>query len=152
MTPDQIRRVQETFEKIAPSGDRFSERFYEILFRNAPETRVLFRGDSREQQRKFLTTLIFIVRNLQYAERILATVEDLGRRHIGYGVKPEHYAVVGTALLDTLAEALDSSFDDSTRAAWTSAYQLLAEAMQRSAACGTSAPASAPLSSREPHQ
>lgn len=134
MTPEHIRRVQETFEKIAPSGEAFSEQFYATLFRIAPEAQSLFKGDLREQQRKFLTTLIFIVRNLQYPDRIQPNIAELGQRHVQYGVRPEHYAVVAEALLETLAEALGSSFDTATHDAWASAYQLLADVMQRGAA------------------
>lgn len=133
MTPEHVRRVQETFEKIAPSGEAFSEQFYATLFRIAPEVQSLFKDNTKEQQRKFLTTLIFIVRNLQYPDRILPNIEDLGRRHVQYGVRPEHYAVVAEALLETLAAALGSSFDDNTRDAWAAAYQLLADVMQRGA-------------------
>ena len=134
MTPEQIHRVQETFEKIAPCGETFAEQFYITLFRLALDVRPLFKSDAREQQRKFLTTLIFVVRNLQYPERILPSVQDLGRRHAQYGVTPEHYTVVANALLATLATALGNSFDAATREAWAAAYGLLASVMQDAAA------------------
>ena len=35
---------------------------------------------------------------------------DLARRHVAYGVQPEHYALVGSALLWTLEQGLGDEF------------------------------------------
>ena len=53
---------------------------------------------------------------------------------MGYGVRDEHYAIVGQALLDTLAIGLGSAFTAEVRAAWTETYLVLAGVMQRAAA------------------
>ena len=52
-----------------------------------------------------------------------------------YGVRRSHYATVGTALLWTLEKGLGDAFTPDVRAAWTAVYTLLAETMQRAAAC-----------------
>ena len=53
----------------------------------------------------------------------------LARRHVAYGVRPEHYQPVGAALLWTLEQGLGDQFTEETRAAWTHAYGTLAEVM-----------------------
>lgn len=37
-------------------------------------------------------------------------LQELGRRHVGYGVLPRHYATVGDALLWTLKRGLGQDF------------------------------------------
>ena len=61
-------------------------------------------------------------------------LKSLGRRHVSYGVSDAHYAVVGTALRDTLAHALGDEFDAETHAPWAAAYDLLSSVMKIGAA------------------
>ena len=52
---------------------------------------------------------------------------------VAYGVQDRHYATVGEALLWTLEQGLGPAFTPEVRLAWTSAYGLLAGAMQAGA-------------------
>lgn len=61
-------------------------------------------------------------------------LRELGRRHVAYGVRVEHYDPVGAALLWTLAQGLGPAFADPVRDAWTAAYALVARTMQDGAA------------------
>lgn len=67
-------------------------------------------------------------------EAILPAVEDLGRRHVAYGVKDAHYDPVGAALLWTLEQGLGDAFTPPVRDAWTQTYVTLAGAMKQAAA------------------
>src|SRR4051812_7025755 len=64
-------------------------------------------------------------------ERVVPTVEALGRRHVAYGVRPEHYDAVGSALIWTLERCLGPSFTYEARCAWIETYLLIAATMQR---------------------
>ncbi len=57
-------------------------------------------------------------------------VQELGRRHHGYGVTADHYGPVGEALLWTLEQGLGEAFTPAVKAAWTKVYGVLAEVMQ----------------------
>jgi hemoglobin-like flavoprotein len=63
-------------------------------------------------------------------------VEELGRRHSGYGVQNKHYDTVGAALLWTLEAGLGPDFTGEVREAWASVYALLAQVMQRGSGKG----------------
>lgn len=58
------------------------------------------------------------------------TVEDLGRRHAGYGVKDVHYDSVGVALLWTLEQGLGKVWTLEVAAAWKEVYGLLSGIMR----------------------
>ena len=125
MTPDQIVLVQDSFKKVMPMAADAADLFYDRLFTIAPEFRRLFPCELREQKKKLLAMLAAVVGNLHQLETMLPAVEDLGRRHAGYGVIPDYYVPVGDALLWTLEQGLGADFTPAVKAAWTEAYLTL---------------------------
>ena len=133
MTPLQIDLVQDSFALIVPRLAEASAIFYQRLFALAPETRAMFKGDLAEQGRKLMQVLATIVRNLTDLGPLLDSVDYLAQRHVGYGVRDEHYALVGEALMETLQECLADSFTKRTERAWGYAYTILSGRMIRAA-------------------
>jgi len=130
----KIGLVQESWKKIVPIAEQAAALFYEELFTLDPSLKGLFKSDMKAQGRKLTSMLNTAVVNLQRLETILPAVEDLGRRHVGYGVVPEHYETVGTALISTLEKGLGPDFTPAVREAWVEAYTALAGVMQTAAA------------------
>ena len=59
------------------------------------------------------------VNNLHQVEKIVPAVQDLGRRHVDYGVTTKHYKPVGEALIWTLEKGLGDAFTPmSNRRGW----------------------------------
>ena len=125
MTPDQARIVQETWKQVVPIADAAGELFYRRLFEIDPSTCELFRAtDMPAQRRKLLQMLAVAVRGLDNLDALASTVEELGRRHAGYGVTDAHYDSVGAALLWTLQQGLGEAWTPAVAAAWTAAYRI----------------------------
>ena len=132
MTPAQKQLVQTTWGQVVPIADAAAAMFYARLFVIDPTTRPLFRATDLAQQRKKLMQVIgMAVTGLDKLDALVPTVEDLGRRHAGYGVRDEHYDSVGAALLWTLEQGLGSAWNAETKAAWTEVYGLLSGVMRR---------------------
>lgn len=129
MTPHQITLVQQSFGKVVPIRETAAALFYARLFAIDPSTKALFRGDVAAQGAKLMAAIGTIVRSLDRIEPMLEHVRALARRHVGYGVREEHYASVGAALLWMLEQGLGADFTDDVRAAWAAAYQLLSSTM-----------------------
>jgi hemoglobin-like flavoprotein len=140
MTPDQVALVQESFKKVAPIADQAADLFYDRLFTIAPEVRPLFPSDLSEQKKKLMQMLATAVTNLHQVEKILPAVEELGRRHVSYGVTERHFEPVGAALLWTLEQGLGPAFTPPVKAAWTETFLTVAGVMTKAAATA-SAPA-----------
>ena len=144
MTPDQIFRVRASWTLLVPVAETVAGRFYERLFELDPSLKPLFAAsDPSSQRRKLMQTLAMIVAAIDDLERVVPAAEALGRRHEGYGVRPDHYATVGEALLWTLQRALGDAFDDATRCAWTEAFAAITLAMLGRERPVTSPPATA---------
>jgi nitric oxide dioxygenase len=130
MKPSQIALVQDSFRAVLPIREAAAAIFYRRLFAIDPALRALFpQSDMAEQGRKLMTALAFVVNGLTRPETIVGTAEALARRHTGYGVRKEHYASVGQALVETLEEGLGSAFTPAVREAWIAAYALLSGVM-----------------------
>ena len=125
MTPEQINLVQQSFSKVAPIADQAAVLFYDRLFEVAPSVKAMFPADITEQRRKLMATLAAVVNGLPKLESILPVASALAKRHVAYGAKPEHYPVVGSALLWTLEKGLGDGWTPEVASAWGEAYGVL---------------------------
>jgi hemoglobin-like flavoprotein len=133
MTPRQIALVRQSWVKVQPIADEAAAMFYERLFEIDPALKALFRGDRLEQGRKLMTMLSVAIHALERIDS-LAGLQDLGARHVRYGVRVEHYPRVAEALLWTLEKGLGASFTAEVKEAWGAFYAKVAHRMQAGAA------------------
>src|SRR3978361_1508964 len=125
MNPTQIKLVQDSFAKVAPISEQAAVLFYDRLFEVATSVRAMFPDDMTEQRKKLMATLAVVVNGLSNLEAILPAASALAKRHVNYGAKPEHYPVVGGALLFTLEKGLGEAWTPELEEAWTAAYGTL---------------------------
>lgn len=131
MTEEQKELVKSSWEKVVPIADQAAEIFYGKLFEMDPEVKPLFsNSDMKEQGKKLMQMITTAVRGLDNLEALVPAVQNLGKRHVDYGVTAEHYDTVGAALLDTLAAGLGHDFTEETKAAWAETYNTLATVMK----------------------
>lgn len=129
MTPEQIELVSGSWAKVLPISEQAAELFYGKLFELDPELKPLFKGDMVEQGKKLMQMINTAVNGITDLESIIPAVEDLGKRHVGYGVTEDHYTTVAEALLWTLGQGLGDDFTEDVKAAWTETYTLLTGVM-----------------------
>jgi hemoglobin-like flavoprotein len=130
MTPHQVEIIRTSWTAVEPIADVAANLFYDRLFEQDPAIRRLFRKtDMAAQKKNLMQTLTVVVRSLDRLEQLVPAVQALGRRHGGYGVRPEHYDMVGAALLWTLEQGLGDAFTPELRDAWAEAYTILANVM-----------------------
>ena len=130
MTPQQIQLVQSTWKMVVPIADTAAVLFYDRMFVLDPSLAPLFGNDMAEQRRRVMTMIGVAVTGLTRVDTIVPVLKGLGARHVGYGVKDEHYATVGSALLWTLQIGLKEKFTPEVREAWAAAYTLLSDVMK----------------------
>lgn len=133
MNTQQVQLVQSSFAQVKPIAATAAELFYGRLFEIAPEMRALFKGDMQRQGAMLMSVIGTAVNGLSRPDSIIPVVRALGARHVAYGVKDDHYDIVGSALLWTLKQGLGEAFTDDVMDAWVAAYTLLANVMQQGA-------------------
>ena len=134
LTAHQKRLIRQSFDSIQDYSDSVVLLFYGRLFELEPATRHLFKISIREQARKLMDTLSTMVAALDHFDELLPFLTELGRRHVGYGVQPENYETLRSALLWAMGQALGVEFDRDTRAAWESLLTAISAVMLEAAA------------------
>jgi len=139
VTSRQRALVQESFAALAPIAEDAMALFYRRLFEIDPTLRRMFPADMTSQHRKLAQMLTAAVKGLDHLDRLVPVVQDLGRRHAGYGVTDAHYDTVGAALLWTLEKGLGPGFTPEMKDAWATVYGVLAAVMKDAARTETAA-------------
>jgi len=133
MTPQQIELVRSSFSLVVPMADNTARMFYSRLFELDSTLRPLFKNDIAAQGDKLVSMIGVAVGLLDQPERLIPAVQDLGRRHVHYGVEDSHYETVGVALMWTLKNGLGAAFTAEAAAAWSEVYKVLSETMRAAA-------------------
>ena len=126
----QVEMLEQSFEEIKPQANGFVASFYENLFTANPEAKPLFETtDMEAQKKKLLSSLVLVVESLRKPEVLDGALRGLGARHVKYGALPEHYPLVGSALLTTFEQYLGEQWTPNLKQAWTDAYVAISEIM-----------------------
>lgn len=134
MTKEQVQLLRESFSRMEEQADIAALVFYRNVFSLAPELRPMFNTSIEVQGRKLMESLRYTVASLEQPEALAPMLESLGRRHLSYGAKNEHYDIIARAMRQMLSEVLGKQFTPATAAAWEEALHFVATAMQRGAA------------------
>jgi hemoglobin-like flavoprotein len=130
MTERQIELVKKSwkiFRDIDPVlvGDVF----YSKLFIDHPELKRMFPDNMVEQYKKLIDMLSIVIGRLERLEELNADIAALAQRHVGYGVKPFHYKIVGGALIWTLKQGLGTDWNEEVQEAWITCFTILSDTM-----------------------
>ena len=139
MTPQQIHTIRKSFAELSRHDQVAGLVFYRRLFELDPALRPLFKEDIEVQSQKLIDMLAVLIAMLDQPLGLELELRAMGARHLGYGVKDAHYAVVGQALLDMLSETLDGKFTPEIRTAWTALYAAVESLMKEGASQAESA-------------
>lgn len=125
-----VQALETSFDLVAPRGDELMDAFYARLFAAAPAVKPLFATiDLRRQKAMLLAALVLVRKSLRDLDSIVPKLRQLGARHVAYGARPEHYPVVGQALIAAMAEIAGPAWTSEYEFAWRKAYGVLAGAM-----------------------
>ena len=118
-----IELLEQSFAELAPRGEEFVAAFYDRLFSENPAVKPMFADvDMKEQEKKLLGALALVVNNLRKPEALAPALKSLGQRHRDIGALPEHFPVVGGALLKTFAQFMGPKWTPELEKAWGDAY------------------------------
>ncbi len=119
----QVELLEQSFGRVKPNAAEFAASFYDNLFTAYPEAKPLFANtDMKKQQQMLVAALVLVVDNLRDPHKLQETLKGLGARHVKYGTLPEHYPLVGNALLTTFEQYLKADWTAEVKQAWVEAY------------------------------
>lgn len=63
------------------------------------------------------------------AQDLQKEMEELGKKHNKFGVKPEYFPIMQTAIFDMMAEMIGEDFNDDAKKGWVEVYAALSGEM-----------------------
>ena len=132
-TPFDPRLIQESFALVEGEADKLASHFYALLFLEDPTLRDLFPPMMDAHRDRLITGLITLVHRAHDSEALEEYVRQLGRDHRRFGVRPEHYSVVGQCLLSTLRRFAGPRWTAEMDGCWYAAFQRVAGLMVEAA-------------------
>lgn len=121
--------IRSSFKVVEPNGSQVTAYFYEHLFAHHPEVRSLFAPHIDEQRDRLWAALGALVANIENPETLTGMLQNLGRRHVGYGALPEHYPAVGASLIATLQHYAGDAWTPAVEESWTGVYGVISDTM-----------------------
>lgn len=122
LSDPQKTQIRNGFTRLRETMQPASLAFYEAFFRRRPDLRPMFRDDLAGQGMRFMATLGLVVDTLDTPEALAERLAELGHGHAALGVRAEHFAPMGEALIETLQGELGPEFTPEAEAAWREAY------------------------------
>ena len=118
----QTALIRESFDELRNRLAPASVNFYNALFARAPHLRKLFRDDLAGQGMRFMSTLGYIIENINRTDELADKLAEMGRIHAIMGIRAADFEPMGEALMDTFREELGARFTPEVEAAWRAAY------------------------------
>lgn len=122
--------IQTSFAKLETAAEPLADLFFARLFQMEPALRDLFPNDLRPVKRALMAVLARLAREADGSAEWLVEIEQLGRRHLGYGVEAKHYRIFGQAFFWTMEKGLGEDCTLETLQAWKHWYAQLVSIMQ----------------------
>lgn len=123
LTSTQIQLIKQSWKSLRGiNPELIADIFYTKLFNDNSRLRKMFPADMQLQYRKLMDMLTAIVTRLHKLDEMCGEIAAMARRHESYGVKPKHYALVGSALMWTLQTGLGANWNKETADAWSACY------------------------------
>ncbi|MEY9965511.1 ferredoxin-NADP reductase/hemoglobin-like flavoprotein [Streptacidiphilus sp. MAP12-16] len=132
-TAEDIALVRRSLSVLEPVADRATAHFYAVLFLRHPELRALFPAAMDLQRDRLFRALLAAGQAADKPAVLTEYLDRLARGHRKYGVRDEHYAPVGEALLAALERYCGRYWDQPTELAWRRIYRAISQVMIGSA-------------------
>lgn len=130
VTDQHIAIVKQTIPLLEQTGPKLTEHFYTRMFHHNPELKHIFNMShqhSGNQSVALFNALAAYARHIDNLPALAAAVERIAHKHTSFDIQPEHYAIVGHHLIETLRELAGNQFTADIEEAWTAAYQQIAD-------------------------
>jgi nitric oxide dioxygenase len=129
MTEETKAIIKATAPVLKEKGEEITATMYPILFKKYPEAEKLFENATPDQHKKLANAVYAYAANIDKLENLSKGIETMALAHVKTMVKPEHYPMVGDALLTAIKQVLGEAATEEVMDAWAEAYGFLAEVL-----------------------
>jgi nitric oxide dioxygenase len=130
LTEEQKDLIKASVPALETHGLDITRSFYKTMLDENPALKNIFNERSQfdlAQPRALAGAVYAYAANIDDLTPILPTVELIANKHASLYVRPEHYGVVGTYLLQAIQRVLGEAITPELLSAWEAAYWQLAK-------------------------
>lgn len=124
-----IDTVKATIPVLKEHGLDITTRMYDVLFEKYPETKELFSSAPGDQPRILAGAIGAYAMNIDNLGALTDAVGRMAAAHVKTKVKPEHYPMVGDAVLTAMQDVLGEAATPEIIGAWKEAFFFLADVL-----------------------
>ncbi|CAA6828572.1 MAG: Flavohemoprotein (Hemoglobin-like protein) (Flavohemoglobin) (Nitric oxide dioxygenase) (EC [uncultured Sulfurovum sp.] len=121
--------IKSTAPVLKEHGESITTEMYKVLFSKYPQTQELFKDATADQHKKLANAVYAYAANIDKLENLSKGIEKMATVHVKTNVRPEHYPMVGDALLQAIKIVLGEGATEEVMSAWEEAYGFLAEVL-----------------------
>lgn len=121
--------IKSTAPLLKERGEEITTVMYRFLFTRNPELKELFKNAEPDQYKKLAAAVYAYAANIDKLEVLGKGIETMALAHVKTNIQPEHYPLVGGALLSAIAEVLGETATPEVIEAWKEAYFFLADVL-----------------------
>lgn len=106
-----IATVKATIPLLVETGPKLTAHFYDRMFAHNPELKEIFNMSNQrngDQREALFNAIAAYASNIDNLPALLPAVEKIAQKHTSFQIKPEQYNIVGSHLLATLDENVQS--------------------------------------------
>ncbi|MFA5496506.1 MAG: NO-inducible flavohemoprotein [Porticoccaceae bacterium] len=122
--------IKATVPALQSHGEAITKHFYNIMFRDYPAVKAYFNQAHQAQgtqPRALANSVLAYAANIDRLEALKDALPVIIQKHVSLDIRPEHYPIVGTCLLQAIREVLGEAATDDIINAWAEAYGQLAD-------------------------
>jgi ferredoxin-NADP reductase/hemoglobin-like flavoprotein len=123
------RLILESFALVEDSADKVASHFYALLFLEDPSVRDMFPPMMDSQRDRLLSALVKVVHQAHEPDSLIDYLQQLGRDHRKFGVRPEHYETVGRCLITAMKRFARPGWTPAMDESWAAAFGFVAGTM-----------------------
>lgn len=131
LSPEHRAIVSATVPLLEAGGEALVHHFYLTLFRDHPQVVPYFNQANQQggaQQRALANGILAYAKNIERLDTLGPLVATIINKHVSLQIEPQHYPLVGAALLKAIREVLGAEIaTDAVIDAWAAAYGQLAD-------------------------
>lgn len=130
LSAQTISIVKATVPVLQQYGEQITSHFYRIMFRDYPAVKAYFNQAHQAagtQPRALANSVLAYAAHIDRLEALKDALPLIVQKHAALDIRPEHYPIVGSCLLQAIKEVLGDAATDDIINAWAEAYQQLAD-------------------------
>ena len=132
MNASQKELIKATVPILRTNGNDLISYFYQRMLSNNPELKNIFNMSNQasgKQQNALSGAVLAYAENIENPTVLINTLKSIGNKHVSLNIQPEQYDIVGNHLIGSIKEVLGDLATVELIAAWTCAYNELAQIM-----------------------